>query len=218
MGIVNFFLVRHGETTWNKEKRWQGQADVPLSEVGVEQVRSLARQLQTEGNHIGAVVTSPLSRAYQTADILAGALSLEPRPAPLWREMNIGAWSGLTTEEVTVRHTDEWQRIRAGQDLPRGGGETMTQFHNRIIRGADLLAQEHSGEKVLVVTHGGPIRSFILYCRDMPVSRYREVERIGNASLTEVVFQKGRVVIHRINDTAHLGGQTVSVSPYLPDS
>ena len=120
--------------------------------------------------------------------------------APLWCEMNIGVWSELTTEEVIARHTEDWKRIRAGEDLPRGGGETMAQFHERVLHGTKLLAEKHSGERVAVVTHGGPIRALLLHCRGMPVSRYREVDKINNASLTEVVLQKGKSIVHRVND------------------
>ncbi len=73
--------------------------------------------------------------------------------------MNIGLWSRLTTEEVIARHTEDWDRIRAGEDLPRGGWETMAQFHERVLHGTELLTEKHSGERVAVVTHGGPIRA-----------------------------------------------------------
>jgi probable phosphoglycerate mutase len=126
--------------------------------------------------------------------------------------MNIGVWSGLTTEEVIARHTEDWERMRAGEDLPRGGGETMAQFHERVVRGTELLAEKHTGERVAVVTHGGPIRALLLHCRGLPPNRYREVEKINNASLTEVVFQKGKVIIHRVNDMAHLETGTPSDS------
>jgi broad specificity phosphatase PhoE len=208
---VHLLLIRHGETIWNQENRWQGQADIPLSEAGVEQARSLALRLRQEGNPIAAVYASPLSRALRTAEIIAEALGLQSFPAPLWCEMNIGVWSGLTTAEVIARHAKEWEQLRAGEDLPRGGGETFAQFQQRIFQGAELLAEKHIGERVVVVTHGGPIRTFLLHCRGLPVARFREVEKIGNASLTEVVWQRGKAIIHRVNDMAHLEAKTLSM-------
>lgn len=208
---VHLLLVRHGETIWNQENRWQGQADIPLSEVGIEQTQSLALRLRKEGNPIAAVYASPLARALHTAEIIAEALGLHSLPAPLWREMNIGVWSGLTTAEVVARHAEEWERLRAGEDLPRGGGETFAQFQERILQGAELLAKKHAEERVVVVTHGGPIRAFLLHCRGLPVSRFREVEKIGNASLTEVVFKRGEARVHRVNDMAHLETKTLSM-------
>jgi len=87
---VHLLLIRHEETTWNQEMRWQGQADIPLSEVGIEQARSLAFKLRKEGNPIAAVHTSPLSRAFHTAEIIADTLDLRLFADPLWCEMNIG--------------------------------------------------------------------------------------------------------------------------------
>ena len=208
---VHLLLVRHGETIWNQENRWQGQADIPLGEVGVEQARSLALRLRKERNPIAAVYSSPLVRALRTAEIIAEVLGLQSFLAPLWCEMNIGVWSGLTTAEVIARHAEDWERLRAGEDLPRGGGETFAQFQGRILQGAGLVAEKHAGERVVVVTHGGPIRAFLLHCRGLPVSRFREVEKIGNASFTEVVFQKGEAMIHQVNDMAHLETKTLSM-------
>jgi len=85
-----------------------------------------------------------------------------------WREMNIGVWSGLTTAEVIERHAVEWERLRAGEDLPRGGGETFAQFQERIIQSARRLAQRHIGEQIVIVTHGGVVRAFLLHCRNLP--------------------------------------------------
>ena len=209
---ISLCLLRHGETLWNQEKRWQGQADVPLTEVGIEQARSLALQLRKEGKPIAAVHTSPLSRAFNTAEIVADALGLRPVLAPHWSEWNVGTWSGLTTEEVVARHGEEWGRLRAGEDLPRGGGETLAQFQQRVLRGVELIAEKHAGERVVVVTHRRPIGTLLLHCRGLPANRYRDVERIGNGSLTEVAFQNGKAVIHRVNDMAHLATGTMSAS------
>ncbi|MBI3303384.1 MAG: histidine phosphatase family protein [Deltaproteobacteria bacterium] len=171
----------------------------------------MALWLRKEENPIAAVYTSPLARALHTAEIIAETLGLQSLPAPLWCEMNIGVWSGLTTAEVIARHAKEWERLRAGEDLPRGGGETFAQFQGRILQGAELLAQRHPQERVVVVTHGGPIRTFLLHCRGLPVNRFREVEKIGNASLTEVVFKRDEASVYRVNDMAHLETKTLSM-------
>ncbi len=201
---VRLLLVRHGETVWNQEERWQGRVDIPLSPVGVKQARSLALRLCGEGDPIAAVYTSPLSRAWHTAQVIARVLSLPLFPDPLWCEMDIGVWSGLTLAEIKARYAQDWQRLRAGEDLPRGGGETFAEFQGRILRGAKLLAEKHPGQSVIIVTHGGPIRAFLLYCRGLPVQRFREVEKIANASLTEVLFGREGATVVRVSDVAHL--------------
>ena len=142
---VRVLLVRHGETVWNQENRWQGQADTPLSQTGYDQARQLARRLQNEERPIRAIYTSDLSRARDTADILGQVLGSTPLETAAWREMDIGTWSGLTTSEVATRHAEEWARLRQGEDLPRGGGETFAQFQGRLAAIESTLYPRPSG-------------------------------------------------------------------------
>jgi broad specificity phosphatase PhoE len=210
MSSVRLLLVRHGETTWNQENRWQGQADVPLSETGRVQAHRLAQRLLAEGRPIQSMYTSDLSRAAQTAEIIGAVLGMRPAPDLAWREMDIGVWSGLTTAEVIARHSVEWERLRAGEDLPRGGGETFAQFQSRLVRGAWRLLEKHAGEDVAIVTHGGAVRAFLLSCRKLPMSQFREIAKIGNTGLSEVtIFAEGEAVIHAVNDIRHLSGQAL---------
>jgi broad specificity phosphatase PhoE len=124
--------------------------------------------------------------------------------------MDIGVWSGLTTAEVIARHSVEWERLRAGEDLPRGGGETFAQFQSRLVRGAWRLLEKHAGEDVAIVTHGGAVRAFLLSCRKLPMSQFREIAKIGNTGLSEVtIFAEGEAVIHAVNDIRHLSGQAL---------
>ena len=207
MSSVRLLLVRHGETEWNQENRWQGQADVPLSETGRAQARRLAQRLRAEGRPVRAIYASDLSRAFHTAEILGEALGVSPLPDVAWREMDIGVWSGLTTAEVIARHTAEWERLRAGEDLPRGGGETFAQFQGRILRSVEQIREIHAGEQVVIVTHGGAVRAFLLHCRGLDVSQFRQIDKIGNTGVSEVTIATGdRVVIHSVNDITHLDG------------
>ena len=207
MPSVRFLLIRHGETTWNQENRWQGQADVPLSDAGRAQSRLLAQRLLADRRQLHAIYASDLSRAFETAEILSETLRIPPNPDSGWREMNIGAWSGLTTAEVIERHAGEWERLRAGEDLPRGGGETFAQFQARLLQSAQRLVERHDGEQVVIVTHGGAVRAFLLHCRKLPTSKFREIDKIGNTGLSEVTFSiDGETFIHSVNDVSHLNG------------
>ena len=204
---VRLLLVRHGETVWNQENRWQGQVDVPLSEVGCGQAVQLGQRLSAEKRLIRAIYTSDLSRALDTAAIVGKIVGISPTPEVAWREMNIGTWSGLTTAEVIARYADDWQRLRAGEDLPRGGGETFAQFQGRILRSAQHLAHKHAGEQVAIVTHGGVVRAFLLHCRGLDMSQFRQIDKIGNTGLSEVtVTVDGTAIIHSVNDMNHLNG------------
>ena len=208
---VRVLLVRHGETIWNQENRWQGQADTPLSQTGYDQARQLARRFRNEERRIQAIYTSDLSRARDTAAILGRALGVRPVEATVWREMDIGTWSGLTTAEVAGRHAEEWARLRQGEDLPRGGGETFAQFQGRLLQSSQQFIRDHRGEQIVVVTHGGAVRAFLLHCRGLSMSQFGQIEKIGNTGVSEVsLFPGGEAEIHTINSTTHLNGAVLS--------
>jgi broad specificity phosphatase PhoE len=152
---MRVLLLRHGQSTWNAERRWQGWADPPLSELGREQARWAASALATVG--FGAVVASDLRRARETAEVVAdelglGAVEIE---AGL-RERNVGAWSGLTTEEIEARWPGQLDAWRAGrlETIPDGEGDISERVMAAVAR-----VVSHPAGTVLAVTHGGVIRS-----------------------------------------------------------
>lgn len=212
---VRLLLIRHGESVWNRENRWQGHADIPLSETGRRQARLLARRFQSEQRPIRALYTSDLRRARETADILGRTLGMTPTPTAAWREMDIGIWSGLTTAEVVARHPEEWERLRQGEDRPRGGGETFAEFQGRLLQSLHMCIAAHVGQEIAIVTHGGAIRALLLHCKGWGVSRFGDIEKIGNTGVSEIfVSPNGAARIERINCVAHLdhaalAGETV---------
>jgi broad specificity phosphatase PhoE len=210
MSSLRLLLVRHGETVWNQENRWQGQADIPLSESGETQAQRLAQRLLAEKRQIHAIYTSDLLRAARTAEIVGGALGIPPCSEEGWREMDIGRWSGLTTAEVATRYAAEWERLRTGEDLPRGGGETFAQFQGRLVESVQRLLHRHAGQQIMIVSHGGAVRAFLLHCRRLEMSQFRQIDKIGNTGVSEVsLFADGRAIIHLVNDTNHLDGEAL---------
>ena len=147
-------LVRHGESIWNAEGRWQGSADPPLSDAGRAQAAELAELLRDEG--IDAVVTSDLVRASETATIVADALGLAaPTVDARLRERDVGEISGHTREQIEAKWPgllDQWRRGELDQ-MP--GGET--DITPRVTAAVEAVAASSEGSCVLVVTHGGVI-------------------------------------------------------------
>jgi probable phosphoglycerate mutase len=145
---------RHGETSYNASRRWQGQLDIPLSDVGREQAAHAAKMLAS--SKFSRIVASDLQRAAETARALAdesGArLTLDPR----FREIDTGQWSGLTADEVRERFGESLRRLDAGEDLPRGEtGETVAQVAARVTAAVqDVIAGMAPGETVVLVGHG----------------------------------------------------------------
>jgi probable phosphoglycerate mutase len=201
--MTTLVLVRHGETEWNRIGRWQGHADIPLSEEGRAQARLLAARLRREGQRFDHVYASDLHRAFETASILATALGMPVHPLLGLREMHVGAWSGMTSAEVRERHPDQWESYSRGEDGPRGGhGETYAALTERVVGTIEELARTHPGQRLLVVTHGGPVRSLLSHIRKI-IGQWRD-QHIDNTSLTEICFEPSGPRIVRVNDVEHL--------------
>lgn len=151
---MNALLVlRHGESTWNAEKRCQGQADPPLSDLGMRSAIDLAPSLFRFGFH--SVVTSDLQRAKQTAEVLAAGLELKPpRMMPDLRERDMGTFTGLTNAEVEAAYPQWIEQMRAGLRPDPPGAEPRDVLLRRA-RGALLRAAGDGDGPTLVVTHGG---------------------------------------------------------------
>jgi len=145
--MTELLLVRHAETEWNREGRWQGHADPPLNEAGRAQAQALAEVLT--GEEVDAIYTSDLRRAAETAEILAGALGRPVTPDPGLREIDVGSWSGLTRAEVAERYPG-WETH---------DGESREELEARVVAAVRRIAQRHPNGRVVIVTHGGSIRS-----------------------------------------------------------
>ena len=155
--MATILLVRHGETDWNRERRWQGHADPPLNEHGRAQARALADRLAADG--IGAVYASDLRRARETAHIVAERLALPVAADPRLREVDVGEWSGLTHPEIEERFPESFRRWQRYDGPGWERGETYEEMGRRVVEALVEIAAKHGDERVLVVTHGGPIRA-----------------------------------------------------------
>jgi broad specificity phosphatase PhoE len=139
--MATLLLIRHGETDWNAEHRWQGHADVPLNARGREQAKALAEELAPAG--VDAIYASDLSRARDTAEIVGERLGVPVVLDPDLREIDVGSREGLTGEEVGDRPWD---------------GELHETHGERILRAVREIAERHPGQRVAVVSHGGSLR------------------------------------------------------------
>ncbi len=161
---VVVLVLRHAQSTWNVDGRWQGQADPPLSALGEAQALDAAVRLEAS-NSFGLVVSSDLVRARRTAEIMAQTLGLEGPPAadPGLREYDVGEWSGLTREEISDRWPAELASFDRGDLDAPPGGESRQTFDLRVSSAGGrvaALATAAGAERVLVVTHAGVVRSF----------------------------------------------------------
>lgn len=156
-------LVRHAQSEWNAGGLWQGQADPSLSDVGRHQAAAAGKRLAAE-EEFDAVFCSDLSRAVETAEILAASLGLATSPAiePGLREYDVGEWSGLTREDIEARWPGDIARFGGGDLVAPPGGETRAAFDDRVSQAAARVgraAVAAGSGSILVVAHGGVVRA-----------------------------------------------------------
>jgi broad specificity phosphatase PhoE len=187
--VTIILLARHGESDWNASRRWQGHADRPLTEKGRGQARALADRL--EHVELEAVYSSDLQRAADTASAVAQAQGLEVTELPELREVDVGSWSGLTRAEAEERFPDGVARWREG--FPGwDDGETYEQMTDRVVGAVLGIARAHEGGRVLVVSHGGPIRALHAAALGLDVHTYRRMRPVEpNARLSAVCYLGG---------------------------
>lgn len=184
-------IARHGQSDWNASKRWQGHADRPLTEKGREQAHALAARLA----HIdlGAVYSSDLRRARETAEVVADSQALEVVVEPDLREVDVGSWSGLTRAEAEERFPDGFARWKMGYPGWEDG-ESYEAMTDRVLAAVKSLAADNPDGRVLVVSHGGPIRAMHAAALDLDVHAYRRLRPVEpNARLSAVCFVEGRL-------------------------
>lgn len=168
-------LIRHGETTWNREGRWQGHADPGLTEAGLEQARRLAEALRAEHRDRPwtRLYASDLVRARATARLIGEVLGLGLEVDRRLRELDVGAWAGLTRPEIAARDDATLRAFESGApDVRPGGGETRIEIRQRSHAFVCEIADRHPGERVLVVTHLGVIRALVPGARPGNLDRF----------------------------------------------
>jgi len=159
--MTTLFVARHGQTDWNLERRWQGHADPPLNATGREQAGRLGDSLADRG--IEVVVSSDLRRAVETAELAGTRLGLAVELDARLREVDVGEWSGLTSAEVEARYPEGYRRRREGR-TGWAEGEDLGAMAERVVSALHDLGAVYPGRRVLVVTHGGPIRAALAAC------------------------------------------------------
>jgi len=195
-------LVRHGQSTWNHEHRIQGQLDPPLSDEGRRQAAQLGRRLA--GRRFAALYSSDLKRATETSKAIGKTVGLEPTPMAELREIYLGEWEGLRTEELADRFPKAWAAWAEEPDwdlVP--GGEGSSAFESRVKATMDAIFQRHVDGDVLVVTHGGVIQIALHHVVGRP-GRGIFPFRIQNASVSVIEKRNGRLVVSGVNDIGHL--------------
>jgi len=160
---TQLLLVRHGQTPWNAQGRWQGHGDPGLTELGRAQAVEVVEALRAEpGQPWNLVISSDLERARGTAEILAEALALRVEVDARLRELDVGAWTGLTREEIDTRDPETLRAFETGEpSIHPGGGESRLEIRVRTRDCVRSLVERFAGRRLIVVTHLGVIRALV---------------------------------------------------------
>jgi probable phosphoglycerate mutase len=206
-------FVRHGETTWNAEKRIQGQIDIGLNTAGLAQAQAAADWLAAR-EAVTALYSSDLLRARQTAERIAHRMRLAAALRPAFRERRYGFFEGLTYEESRARYPADYHAFetRDPDFVIPFGGESLRQLHTRVSGGLSQLAAAHEGETIIVVTHGGVLDIVNRLARGNPLSTPRDF-LIPNAAINWLCVRDQQWILETWGQTEHLAGFGIDELP-----
>ena len=210
------YLVRHGETEWNVERRFQGQLDVELSKTGIRQANAVARWLAAQPLEFSAIYSSDLKRASRTAIIIGAKLDLVPRLEPALREIHAGDWQGLIPSEIEALFPgklDEWHEKIDSFTLP--GGESIPLVQKRVYAAYRRIVEQHPGQAIIIVSHGAALAALMasLHEWELVDTWHSKRARMGNTHVTVAAFDhvRGEHEVIVMNSGVHLD------SPAEPD-
>lgn len=199
---TTLILVRHGETAWHAKNQYYGHTDVPLSPKGYKQGLDVARALS--GAQVDAVYTSDLTRSKEVGDLVAKEHELEVVVNPALREMNFGEWEGKTHDELLVGDAGRYGSwLDAPGMIATPEGETLPILAARVKDAITTIVRENKGKQIVLVAHGGPIKTTLMDALGIPFSHFMRLE-IKYGSFSVLDFFGETPLLVTINDTHHL--------------
>lgn len=201
---MRLIFVRHGQTQYNAVNRYQGQSDAVLSSLGRLQAECTGERLRQED--VAAIYSSDLSRALDTAKVIARHHNLPVSLDARLRECSFGDWEGLTVQQIVDRFPDQYAAYRRDSVAFRApNGERLEELQTRVVESVNSIVEHHSSdENIVVVTHGGPIKAFFCHALGTTLYTFRVI-RLDNCSITVFALQNdGRWFLEVLNDTCHL--------------
>lgn len=205
---TTLMIIRHGETVWNIEERFQGHGDSPLTKTGRQQARAVADRLKTVPFDL--LIASDLGRAIETAGFIAETTGHEIQTSPLLRERHYGVLEGLTLPEISRRHPRVLQKLKSDDpDYEIPSGESHRRHYSRNVAFFETFLQENSGKTAALVVHGGVLDSIFRYAAALPLSQPRcFITRNTSVGIVRygVFYGTSRWIIDSWGDVAHLRG------------
>jgi len=200
--MTRLIFVRHGQTIWNLEMKYQGQTDIVLTEKGLLQAKLVSKRLANEP--LSAVYSSDLNRAFRTAEAIASTHGLNVIAIPELREISFGEWEGLTYNNINSGWPSIMDKLFTCPDEVRiPGGETFPELKERASSAVQRIVAAHPNETVAVVSHGGTIRTILCAALDIHLNHVWNIKQ-DNTAVNIVEYYDGRNLVTLVNDTHHL--------------
>ena len=201
IGRSTFLLVRHGETEWTKERRYQGHTDICLNKKGIQQAKAIARSFRESGIHF--LYTSALRRARETGAWISETTGLQSRVDARLNEISFGQWEGKSGDELIKSGDKIYRRWCRGAGVSPPGGETRACFRHRVGQFMKEIFKRHRGQAVAIVAHGGTVKMLIFKALGIPLHSFGCL-RVDPASISQLDVYPGLLQLTRLNDTGHL--------------
>ena len=202
--MTKVIFIRHGQTEWNVDGRYQGQSDVQLTAAGKDQAAKLAENFPV--SKIDAIYASDLKRAMVTAETVAAGFGLSVQPEPAFREISFGKWEGLTYQQIVAEWPEAMDDFLQHPDiLEIPNGETFPAVQQRALAKLEELIARHEGQTIAIVAHGAVLRTILTAALHMPLQYLWSIRQF-NTAVNIVRYDAGaNPTVELLNSTAHLG-------------
>lgn len=211
--MTTIYLTRHGQTQWNINKRLQGWKNSPLTELGISQAKALSERIKDM--QVDVIYTSPIERAYKTAEIIRGSKNIDIITHDGLKELNYGEWEGSTIDEIerNPKYSKQLDNLfNNPKEYIPFGGETYEHLIERIDSTMKEILNNNKNKKVLIVTHGMTLKALLHYFNeDMTLEDIVKLPVMGQTSLTQIEVADGKNNLVFQNDTSHYDENHVKI-------
>jgi broad specificity phosphatase PhoE len=201
-GMTNIYLVRHGQTAWNKEEIFRGRTDVPLNEMGLREASLAAEYFR--GTEIQAIYSSPLSRAWQTAGKIAEVVRREVVSLDGINDMSFGAWEGQPLRDVQKNDSERYSQWRDAPHLVKiPGGETLDEVRLRAMTALEEVIRSHAGASIVLVSHRVINKVLICGILGLDNSHFWQIGQ-DTTAINLIQYRRGKYILSLLNEACHL--------------
>ncbi|GAB6189099.1 histidine phosphatase family protein [Marinitoga arctica] len=197
---MKIYLIRHGMTDWNLKRKWQGNVDIDLNEIGIKQAENLGRRFKNI--NFVKVYSSPLKRAYNTALPIAENIQSKPEIIEDFKEVQVSLWNGYNINEVKKKFSMEFELWSKDPWAFISGVESLGEAQKRGVNSLKKIIRKNDGN-IVIVSHALLVRTLICWVLNLPLNQHRNF-MLDNASVTTIEILESKVRILNLNETWHL--------------